>query len=306
MAKQPTAPARFHGFLVIDKPAGWTSHDVVGRVRRLLGQRQVGHGGTLDPAATGVLPVAVGAATRVLEYVSDATKSYLAEITFGVETDSYDGDGMVTRVTDPSGLDVATLTAALSQFRGAIEQVPPMHSAIKVGGRRLYDLARRGEEIERAPRHIEIAGLELIEWQSPVATLLVDCSKGTYIRSLARDLGEAVGVGAYLSNLVRLRTGPFTLRDAWRLDELAELDLAAEWLTIALHPDLALIDRPALVVSDDVTRAWRNGQPIAEGTGEETVARVYTPNGEWIGVARRDPEVMHGMWRPAKVIASAA
>jgi tRNA pseudouridine55 synthase len=292
--------------LVIDKPAGWTSHDVVGRVRRLLGQRQVGHGGTLDPAATGVLPVAVGAATRVLEYVSDATKTYLAEVTFGVETDSYDADGTVVRMTDPSGLDEAAVTAALSRFRGVIDQVPPMHAAIKVGGRPLYELARQGKEIERAPRRIELYVLELLDWRPPVATLLVDCSKGTYIRSLARDLGAVLGVGAHLSNLVRVRSGPFTLCDTWRLDELAERDLAAEWPEIALHPDLALIDRPVLIVDDETTRAWRNGQPIAEGSGDETVARVYTTDGEWIGVARRDPEEMRGMWRPAKVIASAA
>jgi tRNA pseudouridine55 synthase len=306
MSKRPTPPAQFHGFLVIDKPAGWTSHDVVGRVRRLLGQRQVGHGGTLDPAATGVLPVAVGAATRVLEYVSDATKTYLADITFGVETDSYDVDGTVIHTADAGAVDEVTVAEALNRFRGAIEQVPPMHAAIKIGGRPLYELAHRGEVIERAPRRIEMYVLELLDWQPPVATLLVDCSKGTYIRSLARDLGEALGVGAYLSNLVRVRSGPFSLCDAWRLDELAERDLAAEWAEIALHPDLALIDRPALVVDDETTRAWRNGQPIGEGTGGETVARVYTVDGEWIGVAQRDPKVMRGMWRPAKVIASAA
>ncbi|HET8524412.1 MAG TPA: tRNA pseudouridine(55) synthase TruB [Thermomicrobiales bacterium] len=291
---------------MIDKPAGWTSHDVVGRVRRLLGQRQVGHGGTLDPAATGVLPVAVGAATRVLEYVSDATKTYLAEITFGVETDSYDGDGTVVRTADPSALDEAAVATALSRFRGVIDQVPPMHAAIKVAGRPLYELARQGKEIERAPRRIEISALDLLDWQPPVATVLVDCSKGTYIRSLARDLGDMLGVGAYLSNLVRVRSGPFTLCDAWRLDELAERDLAAEWPEIALHPDLAMTDRPALIVDHETTRAWRDGQPIGAGVGAETVARAYTVDGEWIGVARRDPEVMRGMWRPAKVIASAA
>jgi len=161
------------GYLIVDKPAGWTSFDVVARARRLLGERKVGHAGTLDPAATGVLPLAVGSATKTLEYLAGSSKSYLAEVTFGVETDSQDIDGVVTAVRDASGLPAERVEAALAGFRGDLAQIPPMHSAIKIGGQRLYDLARRGEEIDRPPRPVTIHRLELVGWAPPVATLSV-------------------------------------------------------------------------------------------------------------------------------------
>jgi tRNA pseudouridine55 synthase len=288
-----------HGFLVIDKPAGWTSHDVVARARRLLGERRIGHAGTLDPAATGVLPLAVGLATRALEYLADSSKTYLAEVVFGVETDSLDGDGTVTATSDPSGLSRAEVERALASFRGPLDQVPPMHSAIKVGGRPLYERARRGEELELAPRRVTIHELALLEWEPPVARLLVDCSKGTYVRSLARDLGRALGVGGYLGDLVRVRSGPFTLCDAWTLAELSRLDVAAWWPEVAYHPDVALLDRPALLLDGDARRVWRHGGPVP-ATGADGIARVYDEGGSWLGVARG--EAGGGAWRPLKVI----
>ncbi|HEX2281203.1 MAG TPA: tRNA pseudouridine(55) synthase TruB, partial [Thermomicrobiales bacterium] len=180
-------PPSLHGYLVIDKPAGWTSFDVVARARHLLGEKKIGHAGTLDPAATGVLPLAVGTATKTLEFLNDASKTYLAEVTFGVETDSHDIEGRVTRVTGTGEVTPDALEEVLARFRGSGEQVPPMHAAIKVGGQKLYDLARRGEEIPRSPRPVTFSCLEMLEWNPPTATLLVDCSKGTYIRALARD-----------------------------------------------------------------------------------------------------------------------
>src|SRR5829696_3031772 len=233
-------PGRLHGFLVIDKPAGWTSHDVVGRVRRLTGERKVGHAGTLDPAATGVLPVGLGLATRSLEFLAGSSKTYLAEITFGVRTDSYDIDGIVQSVGTTEGIDETLLRRSLSNFCGIQQQTPPMHSAIQIDGRRLYELAREGSVIERSPRAIEIHEIDLIEWNPPVATVCIDCSKGTYIRSIAHDLGEIFDCGAYLSNLVRLRAGPFTIAEAWTLQELAELELVNDWGSVAVHPDAAL------------------------------------------------------------------
>ena len=164
-----SGPNRLHGYLVIDKPAGWTSHDVVGRVRRLTGERKVGHAGTLDPAATGVLPVAVGTATRSLEFLSESSKTYLAEITFGVSTDSYDADGVVLSVAPIGDLTRDRVETALRSLEGPQHQVPPMHSAIKIGGKRLYELARRGEEIEREPRDIVLHEILLVDWTSPVA-----------------------------------------------------------------------------------------------------------------------------------------
>ena len=304
---RPADPPRpsLHGFLIVDKPAGWTSHDVVARARRLLGERRIGHAGTLDPAATGVLPLAVGAATRVLEYLADATKTYLAEVTFGVETDSHDADGRVTAVRDAAGLTREAVERHLPALRGPIDQLPPMHAAIKVGGRRLYELARRGEEVERATRPIVISTLNLVDWAPPVATLLVDCSKGTYIRALARDLGAAVGPGAHLSNLVRLRTGPFTLCEAITLDQLADAPLPWAWPHLAVHPDAVLEDWPALLLDPPAAAAWRRGSPIpAVGLTADEPVRAYDAAGDWLGVGVGDPA--GGAWRPVKVVAGAA
>ncbi|MEA2584500.1 MAG: tRNA pseudouridine55 synthase [Thermomicrobiales bacterium] len=304
MTGKVSRSGRFHGILVVDKPAGWTSHDVVARSRRLLGERHIGHAGTLDPAATGVLPLAVGDATKVLEYLSDASKTYLAEITFGVETDSHDADGRVTRVASVDGLGSAEIEVALVPFAGEIEQVPPMHSALKVGGRRLYELARAGVEVERLPRQITIDELRLIDWQPPVATVLVDCSKGTYVRAIARDLGQAIGTGAHLSNLVRLRTGPFTLDEAWTLEELAEVDFEAEWASVAVHPDEAMRDRPVLVLASPATGIWTNGGHLDAADGDDGPVRVYDAEGTWLGVGRFD--AVRGQWRPVKVVRVAA
>jgi tRNA pseudouridine55 synthase len=293
-----------HGYLVIDKPAGWTSFDVVARARRLLGEKRVGHAGTLDPAATGVLPLAVGLATKTLEYLNDANKTYLAEVTFGVETDSHDGDGRVTRTAGAEGLTVETVEAALARFRGTGQQVPPMHAAIKVGGQRLYELARRGVEIPRTARPVTIFLLQLIAWEPPTATLLVDCSKGTYIRALARDLGEATSTGAYLSNLVRLRSGPFCLCQAMTIDqlELAQSELPWVWPWIAVHPDAPVLDWPALVLDDAASRRWRQGNPIA-ATGEAAgPIRAYEVGGNWLGTGHADPA--GAAWQPQKVVAA--
>lgn len=299
---RPSRSSLFHGMLVIDKPAGWTSHDVVGRMRRLLGERHIGHAGTLDPAATGVLPLAIGEATKVVKYLSDASKTYLAEITLGITTDSHDLDGRVTSQSTIDHLTETDLASAFARQHGMIEQIPPMHSALKVGGRRLYELARRGETIERQPRQIIVHDLRLLSWHPPVATVWIDCSKGTYIRSMARDLGEALGVGAYLSNLVRLRTGPFWLDDAWTIDQLTAIDLEAEWESVAVHPDAVLEDHPALVLDEATSEHWRNGGVIPARSDESGPVRVYSPIGTWLGIGRYDSE--KGAWRPVKTIRS--
>lgn len=298
MAKRKTRGLH-HGYLVIDKPAGWTSHDVVGRVRRIVGERRVGHAGTLDPAATGVLPVAVGLATRTVEYLSEASKAYRAEITFGVTTDSADGDGVVTGVQDASALTEADVARAIARFAGPQMQVPPMHSAIKIGGERLYERARRGETIDVPPRPVVIDEIRLDSWESPVADVFVACSKGTYIRSLARDIGAAIGTGAYLSNLVRVRTGPFTLAHAVRIDELEDLFQRCPWEQLAAHPDAALLDRPAIILDEAESRAWYYGQRVAV-MGAEGLVRVYDTDGDWLGVGQGDEE--GACVRPVKVV----
>jgi tRNA pseudouridine55 synthase len=299
-----SGPNRLHGYLVVDKPAGWTSHDVVGKVRRLTGERKVGHAGTLDPAATGVLPVAVGSATRSLEFLAESSKSYLAEITFGVATDSFDGDGAVLSVQTVEHVTQERIETALQSFAGAQMQLPPMHSAVKVNGRRLYEAARRGEEVAREPRSVHLHEIALVEWQSPVATVCIDCSKGTYIRSIAQDLGEALGCGAYLSNLVRIRSGPFSLADAWTIPQLEALDLVNLWPELSVHPDAGAVTLDAVVIGDEWEAAWDHGQELPVDSESGAWLRVYNERGDWLGVGLVDGEA--GVLRPHKVVRDAA
>lgn len=291
-----------HGILVINKEEGWTSHDVVARVRRITGERKVGHTGTLDPAATGVLPVCLGAATKVIEYLQDEGKTYYAEVVLGVATDTDDLEGQIVAEAPVPPLTEDDLDRALEPFRGEIAQIPPMYAAIKIGGRKLYELARAGEIIERAPRRVRIDTLAVLGWEPPVVRLLVDCGKGTYIRALARDLGEALGCGAYLQRLVRLRTGPFFLDQALTLGELATEFAETPWPELALHPDAALRDWPVIVLDEALTLAWRQGKDIRAGQGAaDEHCRAYSNEGDWLGLGRFDAE--RGAWRPEKVIA---
>jgi len=299
-----SGPNRLHGYLVIDKPAGWTSHDVVGRVRRLTGERKVGHAGTLDPAATGVLPVAIGSATRSLEFLAESSKTYIAEITFGITTDSYDGDGVVRSISSIEGVSEELLISALRSFEGAIEQIPPMHSAIKIGGKRLYELARKGEEIERTARVVMVHQIEVLSCNGPVASICVDCSKGTYVRSIAQDLGEHFGCGAYLSNLVRVRSGPFDLQDAWTIKELESLDLAGTWETTAVHPDVGALSLDAIIVDSQQAIDWGHGKLIDALDEHGGRVRVYDENGYWLGIGQGEPESFS--WQPHKVVNDAA
>lgn len=302
MPGRSSSPDRFHGFLVVDKPAGWTSHDVVARVRRLLGERRVGHAGTLDPAATGVLPIAVGAATRVLEFMDGASKTYIAAITFGVTTDSYDADGVVTKVRDSSKVDEAGLSVVIQSFLGPQRQVPPMHSAIRIGGRRLYEEARAGKTVERPARPVVFHRLDVLAWDPPTLTVLVHCSAGTYVRSLAHDMGVALGVGAHLSDLVRLQAGVFTLCQAWTLGNLEELDLPSAWPDVAFHPDVVLEGWPALLLEGNGATNWRQGKPLSSDQPAPR-CRTYDETGAWLGVGIGNAD--DGTWRPTKVIMEA-
>ena len=213
------------GLVVVDKPAGWTSHDVVARLRKIYGLRRVGHAGTLDPDATGVLLVGLGRATRLLRFLTETGKVYRGEVAFGVATDTLDAAGTETARAAMPALTAADLDAVLPRFLGTIAQVPPMVSAIKVDGRRLHERARAGEVVERAPRTVRIDRIEVVAFTAgefPRAQLLVECGSGTYIRSLADDLGTAVGGCAHLAWLRRLRVGPFPVEEARTLEEIAE------------------------------------------------------------------------------------
>jgi len=233
---------RYHGILNINKPTDWTSHDVVARVRRIAGQRSVGHAGTLDPAATGVLLVCLGQATRVAEYLMAGDKTYRALIRLGTTTDTYDADGEVTATGAVPDLSAPDLESALTEFTGEIQQFPPAYSAIKQDGVPLHRRARRGEEIQLQARPVTIYRIDVLEWRSPDLNIDVACAPGTYIRSLAHDLGQRLGCGAHLAGLVRTRSGHFSLDEAITLQALA--DAAAQGALEARMPSMQAPDRP--------------------------------------------------------------
>jgi tRNA pseudouridine55 synthase len=244
------------GILNLLKPPGMTSHDVVYAVRRALSIKKVGHTGTLDPGVAGVLPICVGRATRLAEFITGEEKAYRAEITFGITTDTQDSFGQVTGEKDASHLGRGDLAYMLTRFHGAIMQVPPMVSAVKVGGKRLYELARQGVEVERQARPVTIHRLQLLDFRPGAhATAFVDvvCSKGTYIRTLAADIGDQLGVGAHMSYLVRTRSGPFRLEDAATLEELAAGQAAM------LAPAAALGAMPRATVNGPAADRLKNG-----------------------------------------------
>ena len=292
------------GVIVIDKPAGITSMDVVRRVKRAGGLRKVGHGGTLDPVATGVIPICLGQATRMMEYLVDGRKEYRGLIELGVQTDTYDSAGQVTARSDPSGITAEQIEAALGGFRGEIDQVPPMYSALKREGRRLYDLARSGVEVALDPRRVLVEDIALESYEPPLASVFVRCGRGFYMRSLAHDLGAALGVGGNLKGLARLRSGPFGLEEALSLERAEEL-LAAGGLEDILHaPDAVLMNLPAVVLGQAAARIVRQGQPIPAGAripparrGQR--ARAYGTGGEFIALLVFDGS--GGQWRPEKV-----
>ena len=282
-------PPRRSGFLNIDKPPGWTSHDVVARVRRITGERQVGHAGTLDPAASGVLPMAVGHATKTLPYIEDARKAYVATVRFGVVTDSADRDGRLVERRGAGDLTESLIADQLQVFRGQITQIPPAHSAIKVDGQKLYDLARKGIDVEVPRRQVTIHEIDLTGWQAPDATIRIECSKGTYIRSLARDLGEAVGTGAMLANLIRTRAGMFHLSASISIHELEERLAAHGWSWLATHPDDVLVAADIIVLDARDEDRWFNGLPVGSGA-DTAVVRVYDSRREWVGIGVVDEE----------------
>jgi tRNA pseudouridine55 synthase len=236
-----------NGLLLVDKPVGITSFEVVRRVRRWCATRQVGHCGTLDPSASGVLPVAVGATTRLVEYVQGGDKEYLATLRLGIATDTQDADGQVVATADWQAVDQDRLEAALAGFRGDIQQVPPMYSALKRDGVPLYQLARRGLVVERPARPVRISTLELTALDLPEVTLRVVCSKGTYIRTLCHDLGRQLGCGAHMTSLRRTRCGTFRLADCATLGELEACAAAGRPLPL-LPPAEVLVDWPAVQV----------------------------------------------------------
>ncbi|HMA38057.1 MAG TPA: tRNA pseudouridine(55) synthase TruB [Chloroflexia bacterium] len=297
------------GVLIVDKPLGCTSFDVVARVRRICGEKRVGHAGTLDPLATGVLPICLGSATRLIEFLADAGKEYRAVVRLGATSATYDGEGPITeQLTDPARLpEAAALAAALARFRGPQQQRPPMHSAVQQGGQRLYELARRGLTVERQPRSITIYQLELLAYTPPDVALQIECSKGTYIRSLAHDLGAALGCGAYLAGLIRTRHGPFRLAEALPLPAL-EAAVQAGALGQVLRPADSLVgDWPRVDVSAEAGRRLAQGQPLAYPSPAADAPRrlrVYGPAAQLLALVYW--EAAKARWQPVKVFAESS
>ena len=289
-----------NGILNVDKPAGMTSHDVVARVRRLAHIKRVGHAGTLDPDATGVLLVCLGQATRLSDYLADEGKDYRAVLALGVTTTTEDASGDVLTWADASHVTEQDLADVLPRFLGDVSQIPPMVSAVHHEGRRLHELAREGVTVERAARTIRIDDIQLLDFtpgEIAQATLNVSCGKGTYIRTLCADLGAALGVGGHMAALRRTRVGAFTVNEAMPLDGLTEENL----LGLLVSPSESLARFPMQTVSDEAgADAVRHGRALPSGLPPETVARVVSDGGDLLALGRADGERLH----PFKVFPS--
>ena len=295
-----------NGFLNLYKIPGPTSMDVVRQVKRLTGQRKgVGHGGTLDPLAEGVLPICFGQATRLMEHLVDGEKQYRMEVHLGATTSTYDGEGEMVKTGDPAGLARDAVEEALESFQGIIYQTPPMYSAIKQGGKRLYKLARSGIEVDRQPRKVEISHIEILGFAPPSLMLEVDSGRGAYMRSLAHDLGEALGCGGYLKSLVRLRSGPFKSDDAVTMERFEEAASPGSWQEHLLPVDFPLLLMQGVAVNRAAERYIRNGQSvnapphIGIHAGYLERYRAYTHDGRFLAIVSLDKT--RNQWKPYKV-----
>ena len=287
------------GIFNVNKPEGKTSFDIVTLIRRLTREKHVGHAGTLDPMATGVLPICFGQGTRVIRFIMSSSKTYLAQIELGTATDTFDREGKITQRSDVGHINANQIEKALAAFRGIIEQVPPTYSAIKYNGKRCYDLARAGTPIKLNPRQVEIFSLEIISYQLPVLTIKVACGKGTYIRSLAHDLGQYLGCYAHLKNLTRLQYGPFHIDNALSISEIEKSFQQNTWTELFHSIDSPLSDLKSVIVSKDNESAIRNGRSLSLTKDEpflEEYCRAYNLDGHLIAVLHFIPD--QKLWHP--------
>lgn len=273
-----------NGIINIRKEAGYTSHDVVAKMRGICGQRKIGHTGTLDPAAEGVLPVCLGSATRLCELLTQKDKEYAAELLLGITTDTEDMTGQVLERREVLASEEEVRRAVLS-FQGEYLQVPPMYSALKVDGKRLYELARAGREVERAPRPVTIHQIEIVEMELPVVKLKVVCSKGTYIRTLCADIGKALGCGGTMKSLLRTRSGSFGLEEAITLSQLERLRDEGRMTEALLPVDSVFSKCPALHVTEEFQKLLDNGNAFYENQTREGL--IY-PEGALVRIYRED------------------
>lgn len=274
------------GILPVEKGPGVTSFQVVAHLRRVLRVSRIGHGGTLDPAATGLLPILIGEATKLTPYLVDLDKEYVATVRLGVVTESQDLSGAVLETRPVPALDRAALEAALGPFVGVIRQVPPMFSALRRGGKRLYELARQGVEVEREPREVTVHSIVVESVALPEFVMRIRCGKGTYVRTLAADVGAALGCGAALAALVRTRVGPFALEAAVPWDELREARSGERLWPRLLPPDTALAALAPVRLDAGAARGFAHGQAVPAGGAVDGLLRVYGPDGGLLGVGR--------------------
>lgn len=295
------------GFIVINKPAGPTSHDVVAHIRRLAGTRQVGHGGTLDPDAEGVLVVAIGKATRTLPFLRDSGKTYLAGMRLGAATDTLDASGTVVERAICFTVTRTQLAAVLHGFIGSIEQIPPMYSAVKIGGRKLYDLARKGQVIERAPRPVVIRSIEIVDrceqWgPNDLVSLQVDCSAGTYVRTLCDDIGRKLGCFAHMATLIRTRSGDFSIGQAIGLSTLEDCPDELEGLLTPISRALAHLTERRL--DEAASERVRHGTRVPASDGDSgEIVRLVDPAGIMLALAKVLRDDTGLFWQPVCVLA---
>lgn len=279
-----------HGIALLDKPAGFSSNQAVQKVRWLFGARKAGHTGSLDPFATGMLPVCLGEASKTAGFMLDSSKTYLATAFLGKSTSTGDIEGEVLREMDLPMLDAHKIEATFRIFHGTIEQVPPMYSALKHEGQRLYKLARAGVEVERKARSIQVHSLELVGWEPPLLQFRVHCSKGTYVRTLAEGIAEKLGTCAHLKALRRLQVEPFCEQDMVTLDELTRLAQAEQIDSCLLPVDAGLIDWPLVTIDESSSHRFLHGNPVTPDCSETGLVRVYGPENRLLGLGEITPE----------------
>ncbi len=285
------------GVLVVDKPVGLTSHDVVQIVRRGTGIRRAGHTGTLDPRASGVLVVLLGPAVRLSEFVSAEDKRYQATIKLGSATETYDAESVATEPENEVNVTQKEFEELLTSFVGEIEQIPPPYSAVKVQGKKAYELARKGEEVKLEPRLIKVHSLELLEWALPEVVVDVHCSSGTYVRSLANDIGEQLGIGAHLNGLRRSKSGNFTLRDAVSMRQLRDDFESGTWANSLIPAAEALGDWPTIELDEKQLKLVVNGNRIPADASMPDMARAISEQGDLVAILQKNGEE----WQPKKV-----
>ena len=293
-----------NGILPIDKPHGLTSTEVVRQIKKAVSQKKVGHAGPLDPFATGVLPIHIGQATRLTEFLMDSQKEYSGLVELGVETNTYDSFGEITLIKSTKFITYKDVQLALDNFSGRIKQTPPIYSALKRNGRRLYEMARLGEEVIVEPRFVDVFEIKLESYEEPFATVFVKCGKGFYMRSLAHDIGQILGVGGHLKDLRRTRTGPFSIKDCYPLEDACNILNNGDYKKIVRCPDSILKHLKKVVIDKNAVKLVQTGQSLSTELNFPVVVnneliRAYTPEGKFIALLKY--EDLMGRWFPKKV-----